>query len=287
MAKMFYSLEEAAQKLRKSADQVRQMAARKEITEFRDGDRLIFKVDQIDLLAGEDEAGASDMSSMIPLADTSAGTAIGVDPGASGTGSGSRGDDAKQRSGISVFDIDETEAADPSAATVSGSGFGEALNVEALGSGSGLMDMARESDDTSLGTEGLLDELYPGSDTMSATGTGAGAGAGATAAGSGLFEAAPGEAQASELGADVPMIPMMAESYDGKGSGLVGGLALGAGLVLACAIAVVIMGVMGAAPAFLATFMGGNVLIMIGILAGAVLLFTGVGFFLGSRTSAA
>ncbi len=284
MAKMFYSLEEAAKKLRKSADEVRQMAAKKQITEFRDGDRLIFKVDQIDLLAGDGDAEASDMSSMIPLTDTGGGTAIGMD--ASGaSGSGER--DAKQRSGISVFDIEGDGSADPSAATVAGSGFGEALNVEALGSGSGLMDMARESDDTSLGAEGLLDELYPGGGDSGATAavpTGGGAGD------SGLFERAPGEAAGlggGLGGGGVPMFAGPVEIYDGKGSGLVGGLSFGAVIALLAAVAVVLMGMMGAAPTFLATFLGGNVLIMTGILLGVVLVGAGLGFFLGSKTSEA
>ncbi|HVZ94375.1 MAG TPA: hypothetical protein VG797_07690 [Phycisphaerales bacterium] len=278
MAKMFYSLEEAAQKLHKSPDEVRQMAARKEITEFRDGERLIFKVDQIDLLAGEDETSASDMSSMIPLADTGAGTAMGTGitdaAGASGTGE----TDTKQRSGISVFDIDATETADPSAATVSGSGFGEGLNVEALGSGSGLMDMAREPDDTSIGASELLDELYPGGGDSGPSASGSGE----TVAGSGLFEAAPGEA---ELTSDTPVLVAPIEAYDAKGSGLVGGLSLGAAIALALAVAVVLMGLIGAPPTFFATFLGGNILIMTGILLGVVLVTAGLGFFLGSKTA--
>ena len=107
MAKMFYSLQEAASKLKKSESDVRQMAAKGEITEFRDGDRLIFKVDQIDLLAGDDDGDSSEMSSMIPLADTGGASAMGYGleessagsvapgapsaPGASGVGSGLMG----------------------------------------------------------------------------------------------------------------------------------------------------------------------------------------------------
>ena len=37
----------------------------------------------------------------------------------------------------------------------------EQLALESVGSGSGLLDLTRESDDTSLGAE-LLDEIYPG-----------------------------------------------------------------------------------------------------------------------------
>ena len=51
MAKMFYTLEEAASKLGKSVDDVKTMAEKGQLQEFRDRDRLMFKVDQVDLLA--------------------------------------------------------------------------------------------------------------------------------------------------------------------------------------------------------------------------------------------
>jgi hypothetical protein len=63
--------------------------------------------------------------------------------------------------GVSVFDDDDVESeADPLAKTVVSGGSG-ALGIEGVGSGSGLLDLTRESDDTSLGAE-LLDEIYPG-----------------------------------------------------------------------------------------------------------------------------
>jgi len=62
MAKMFYSLEEAAAKLGKSEAQVRGMAESGQLQEFRDRDRLMFKVEQVDLIAGDD--------GVIPLAES-------------------------------------------------------------------------------------------------------------------------------------------------------------------------------------------------------------------------
>ena len=64
--------------------------------------------------------------------------------------------------GVSVFEEDELELdADPAAKTVlSGSGGGGMPSLEGSGGGSGLLDLTRESDDTSLGAE-LLDEIYP------------------------------------------------------------------------------------------------------------------------------
>jgi hypothetical protein len=77
--------------------------------------------------------------------------------GATGTGlSGSQG----SRPGVDVFQNDEVERVDPSAQTAIAPGISD-LASEGVGSGSGLLDLTRESDDTSLGAE-LLDEIAPG-----------------------------------------------------------------------------------------------------------------------------
>ena len=46
MAKMFYSLEEAAAKLGRSTQEVSAMAERKELEVFRDRDRIMLKVEE-------------------------------------------------------------------------------------------------------------------------------------------------------------------------------------------------------------------------------------------------
>ena len=56
--------------------------------------------------------------------------------------------------------------------------YDEDLSLEAVGSGSGLLDLTRESDDTSLGAE-LLEEVYSSDDNIEIP-----------ANASGLFEAA-------------------------------------------------------------------------------------------------
>ena len=55
MAKMFYTLEEVCTKLEKDEDEVREMVQSGQIQEFRDRDKLMFKVEQIDLIVGGDE----------------------------------------------------------------------------------------------------------------------------------------------------------------------------------------------------------------------------------------
>src|SRR5688500_1028422 len=81
----------------------------------------------------------------------------------SGTGlTGSLGGTAGgSRHGINVFTADDSvEHADPAAQTAI-TPAGDQVNLEGVGSGSGLLDLTRESDDTSLGAE-LLDEIAPG-----------------------------------------------------------------------------------------------------------------------------
>jgi hypothetical protein len=110
----------------------------------------------------------------ISLAGTGMG---GTGMGMSGTGVG-RGAAGGTRSGsgINVFGSDDLDT-DPSAQTAISGGAREQMNLEGVGSGSGLLDLTRESDDTSLGA--VLDEIGPaGTRTVSAIDTGAGTGTG-------------------------------------------------------------------------------------------------------------
>src|SRR5262245_5673556 len=164
MAKMFYTLEEVAQKLKKTPDEVKAMAKSGQIQEFRDRDKLMFKVDQIDLLAGSDEESGE---VHLELEDTSAGSGIGLSASgldlkeSSASGSAIGLADSREGTGISVFDTDHgtTPAEGASGETAVGETVEDELNLESVGSGSGLLDLTRESDDTSLGAE-LLEEVY-------------------------------------------------------------------------------------------------------------------------------
>lgn len=74
MSKMFYSVEETAQKLGKSEDEVRMMASSGALEEFREGNDLVFKAEQVDLLAGDDDEELSlDLDGGLDLADSSTG----------------------------------------------------------------------------------------------------------------------------------------------------------------------------------------------------------------------
>jgi hypothetical protein len=105
------------------------------------------------------------------------GTAAGVSAsGLSGSMSG------RSRGGINVFGTDDVGFADPSAQTAISSRAameGTGVNLETVGSGSGLLDLTRESDDTSLGA--VLDEIGPGAATRTAPAMGSDMGGAALA----------------------------------------------------------------------------------------------------------
>ena len=53
MAGMFYSLQEAAEKLNKTEDEIKQLVQEGKLREFRDGTNLLFKVDEVEALISD------------------------------------------------------------------------------------------------------------------------------------------------------------------------------------------------------------------------------------------
>lgn len=285
MAKLFYSVEEAAAKLGRDEADVREMARKGEITEFRDGDRLIFKKDQIDLLSGDDHEGDADLSGMIPLSDSAAGgtgvgggSAGGLDLADSGPAPGGLSETKEERAGgqtgISIFD-DETEQDDPSAVTrmsdqgldpssldsfgTGGTGFG---GFERSGSGSGH-----------AAGDSMLGELYAGGSVAG--------GAAVAGPSEGLFEGRASSGGASS-GAAATMV--LAEPYDARGSGMTAGIAVGLLLVFLGALTVLILGMIGGTtPQLLVTTFSGNILIWMGIGLAVVAVLGAIGFALGGK----
>ncbi len=193
MAKIFYTLDEAAEKLGRTSDEIKELVQSGQLREFRDGGKTNYKVDEVDALldqAGEsglDLAGQSGSGIFSAAASASgeivlepadetgfdlaaSGTEIRLEEAdASGTALGGSTFAASEKAkegtvvpsvGVNVFDDDELdEMVDPLAQTAVTDVGG--LGLEGSGSGSGILDLTRESDDTSLGAE-LLDEIYSG-----------------------------------------------------------------------------------------------------------------------------
>jgi hypothetical protein len=321
MAKMFYTLEEVCEILDKSVPDVEAMVVSKEIQEFRDGENLVFKVEQIDLLAPSTEAdedldldlensaldlgdsfglGGSETGSIGLAESQSADMPAAVDPPMGGGGeSGSvlgLGDSA-DKSGGDDLDLSAAmeaplEGSDASASvsafdggvgvddgdTRLGEEFDDDLTLESVGSGSGLLDLTRESDDTSLGAE-LLEEVYSSDDEDDFP------------AASGLFEAAgdiDGEEAAPVVSGTAAPAPspapnlVAAQSMDPAWSGLSTGILIGGLVALATVFAMIVVEVMGGASG-IAPIIAEQMWMWVGGLAAGTIVFAVIGFVIGGK----
>lgn len=314
MAKMFYSLEETCEKLSMSEDQIKDLVRQARLREFRDAGKVNYKVEEVDALvsniAADSGAGpkAADSGSgelvlepaeesTIDLAMGSTGDMLSLEEvDADETTAGQEGEKKKDDTvvtsvGISVFDEEEDVegVADPLAQTVVSGASAGGLGIEGVGSGSGLLDLTRESDDTSLGAE-LLDEIYPeesGSAAVEmgeATRAGLEEAIGGTPAGGDIFEASriaesvPEPAAPPSAAVEAPV----ETGPDPLSNGLTG-------------LLVVAVGVMGFAGLAVAGSVRGVSLPMIEFLYAKLWMFglgalvvgglaTGIGFWLGKRS---
>jgi hypothetical protein len=292
-SKPFYSLEEVCQKLGKTPDEVKALVRQGRLREFRDAGKIFFKSDDIDNLAGGPRTGSSPPSedageillepviepgkedsgidqSLSALVDSSGGTSIiGLEPLPEEE---KKEDTVITASGIGVFDEDELEVdADPMAKTqITTGAIDDQVTLEGAGSGSGLLDLAREADDTALGAD-LLDEIYPGEEEAAPAVEEA-----PTAPP--RVEAAPAEEPPlEEVGAGEVVVPVTLPAGD-PAEGMFAGLLVGALVLLALAGSVVAGAVQGYLPdygRFLGDgsvfyfFLGGSVLtVAIGLAAG-------------------
>jgi excisionase family DNA binding protein len=280
MAKMFYTIEEAAERLGVSQDQVKQLATGGKLQQFRDRDKLMFKREQVDALALK--AGTAGGSGPVPLAgsgDTDTGPAKGD------SHHGQRKEDPRQATGISVFDADEITPADPLSQTqVTQPMADDELALESVGSGSGLLDLTRESDDTSLGAE-LLDEIYPGSGGTHPSDIKVDSVAGSVA---GLApEAAEGSGLAGMPVQPMPVMMSGGEPFDGGGSGLGVGMLIGATVALVLVLMAALAAVTDSPSSLTAAMAqsGDTVMLYSGIVLAGSLVLGAAGFFIGKAVS--
>lgn len=145
MAKMYYTEEEAASKLGVSADDLTDMVRQRKLRLFKDGQRNMFMASEVDAMAPS--AGDDDAVELTPVGDTAS---LSV---ADEESPPTKEDTVITAEGISIFDDEdlEIEVADASAKTQISPSIEDQIAIEGVGSGSGLLDLTRESDDTSLG----------------------------------------------------------------------------------------------------------------------------------------
>ncbi len=300
MGKMFYSADEAAAKLSVTADKLKELVEQSKLREFRDGNKTMFKVDQVDRLAGDMKVGTGTGSGVIDLApsDTSgiglAGESHAGKPAGDtrqGTAAGKTAGTPDAR-GMRVFDEHEVKATDASAQTQISSPIYDAISpsgLDSVGSGSGLLDLTRESDNTSLGAE-LLDEIYPGEGGASQAGIGSSSGvfdsSGRTSAGGAMATGAGSPALGAEspaaMSGQVTYAPVV-EAADPT-AGMFGGLALAAVLAMVLVFIITTAGVAGFSPSWLG-MLAKNIWLFTGLLAVVTLLFGFVGFFAGKAAT--
>jgi hypothetical protein len=328
MAKMFYTLNEVCEKLGKSETEVEAMVASGQIQEFRDGEHLVFKVEQIELLSPNEDSGeleldldsssldlddsfgvgesatgeiglAGSQSADIPSPSTPTASGLGIEDSGSALGLGSSsmlsagGDLASNDLDLSAELDSPADSADASASafdgaaietgsdTQLGEGLDDDLTLESVGSGSGLLDLTRESDDTSLGAE-LLEEVYASDDDVDFP------------AASGLFEAAtdeddaPAAAPMAAIGgqsAPVSAAPAMAaaQSWDPTWSGLTAGLMIGGLVALVAVFAMVAVETMGGASG-IASLVAEQMWMWVGGLAAGTLVLGVIGWVVGGKS---
>ncbi len=282
MAKPFYSMQEVCEKLGKSEDEIKALVRDGQLREFRDAGKVFFKAEDVDKLAGGGEPAASEDSGEITLEpaldelpsltdEAGGGTSVlGLAPLDDESGSEEKKEDTVvPPSGIGVFDDDELEIdADPMAKTqVTAAASGDQVSLEGTGSGSGLLDLTREADDTSLGAE-LLDEIYPGEEAEAAATPPAPPPAVEEAEEAEAEEVAeaeaPAEAPAAPIVAAAPTPAVAADPTEG----LFGGLLVGTAILLAVSGSVVAGVLQGFVPDY-AQMLANRIWILIG---GAALL---------------
>ncbi len=289
MAGEYYSLDETLKKLALSKEDLGTLVKEGRLREFRIDGEQKFKVEEIDALAaeinpsiGSTDASASDIGSesaieLLPADSTDGGTdVISLEDSSEQVApvKSSGEDTVITPAGVSVFDEDELAGmdADPMAKTQIAPSVTDELSLEG-GGGSGLLDMSRESDDTSLGAE-LLDEIYSGKEGEAA-GTG-----GAVA-----VEAEQQEPEAFEGFEEQPAAavvqPMMIQVVDPM-AGLFTGLLVAAAILLGIAGVVASALTAGVLPGFVSWLASNMIFALIGAVvvtaAGA-----GIGYVLGSR----
>jgi hypothetical protein len=175
MAGDYYSLEEVIEKLGKTEDEIKKLVSDDKLHEFRDGANTLYKVEEVDALISEiseldTAAGASAIDllpddtgiSTEPIADLSGGINLGDLTGADTT-VGTTGinvlGDTDDEYKLSDDSQGETQIVESEGSVDQLGSLDGDLSMDSVGSGSGLLDLSLQADDTSLGA--VLDDILP------------------------------------------------------------------------------------------------------------------------------
>jgi hypothetical protein len=259
--KMYYTEQEAANALGITPEELSVHVKDNKLRVFQDGSKKMYLAQEVDKLASQlTSAGEIELTP----ADTNEGDVVSLDEADSDNDSLSdtgKEDTVITAEGISIFDDEdlEIEAADPMAKTQIAPSLEDQVSLDGVGSGSGLLDLTRESDDTSLGAEVL--------DNIDVEGVGAEI----------IEEQEPEPTYTAPAATATYAQPV--EQVDGS-SGMFGGLAV-AGMIAALLIlAVAIPALQGKYPGFVEA-LSQNLLAVLGGLVAVAVIGAVVGYVLG------
>jgi len=244
---MYYSEEEAAQKLLAVGKNLEEMVTSGDLTAFPDGAKRMFKAADIDALAPYTSGDSAEIE-LAPAGDEAALSEADADADAQA----GKSDTVITSEGISIFDDEdlEIESGDPMAKTAIAPSVDDEISLDGVGSGSGLLDLTRESDDTSLG------EVLEHIDVEAAVPSGPPDVAGDI----------PDDVAAAEPVFDAPTV---VEAVDAS-AGAFAGLVVGASLIMLLGAVAALAVIMGETPKYLlsvqeniAMWLGGGVVLTI------------------------
>ncbi len=262
--KMYYTEEETAAALGVSAADLAGLAGEGKLRVYKDGARSMYSAEDVDALSGGGEpdeieielAPADSTADMISLADSVAPPPAGKE------------DTVITAEGISIFDDEdlEIEAADPMAKTQIAPTLEDQVSLEGVGSGSGLLDLTQESDDTSFGPE-VLEHIDM---------EGVGADLSETPAEAPAAYAPQAEATVAE--------PAVVEMIDST-AGLFNGMIIGCAIVAMLLGGVALTAITGAVPEYVETLKD-NLPVALVICFVLIALTAGIGMYVGKNVAA-
>jgi hypothetical protein len=256
-------MEEAAEQIGKSVDDVKKMIAEGKLQEFKQNDEVMVKSDQLALVVEGGEVNLDDsvMGDAMSLEDSFSDIIELDDASSSGSAIGLA--DSNEATGISAFDTALAQETPAAAA-----GGDDEFNLDSLESGSQMLDLTRESDDSMVGAE-LMTQSFEDDEMLDLP-----------SSASGIFNRMDddGGAQsvAAALGNSPMSVPMVVEEYDGASSGM----ALGG--MIAAALAFIVIAIMATGGSGIASWFNSTMGLGIPLIVLVVLL--GVGFVVGRAT---
>ncbi len=262
--KIYYTEKETLQKLGITGEDLAGLVSEGKLRTYPDGQNKMFKADAVNALASAGEGGEVELTP----ADDSTEDVVTLSEAEEITSSPGKADTVITSEGISIFDEEDLEVghADPMAKTAIAPSVDDRISLEGVGSGSGLLDLTRESDDTSLGAE-VLEHI----DVESAVSSSA---------------AMEGLASSQQMLPDTE--PTFVEIADvseiDAGSGAFSGLIVAGCLLMILMGAVVLAAMLGAVPPYLESLQK-NWAIFIGVSVVVTAILAIIGYVLGKSVA--